>query len=129
MREPTAWWLQTSERDLDVARLLIDQGYHETAAFHCQQACVKALKALFVEQGESERSHSILELLTRLRQTGLEISEELFHPARKLDRSYLDSRYPNALGGPPEKFYDEKTSRELVEWAQSVMDFAKSNLS
>ncbi len=129
MREQTQWWLQTSQRDLDVARTLIDRGYCDSASFHCQQAAEKALKAIFVERGESERTHSGVELLVKLRESGLEISDELFHRVRRLDRSYIDSRYPNGVGGPPENFYDEKTAEELFAWALSVMEFAKSNLS
>ncbi|MBI3928033.1 MAG: HEPN domain-containing protein [Armatimonadetes bacterium] len=129
MREQTEWWLQTAQQDLDVARTLIERSYFAAAAFHCQQASEKALKAVFVERGQNERSHSNLELLANLRQQGLAIDDELFHRARKLDRSYIDSRYPNGIGGPPQDFYDQKTAEELLEWAFSVMDFAKSNLS
>lgn len=88
----------------------------------------KSLKALFVEQGVTERTHSGLELLSRLRQGGLQVSDDLFHQVRKLDRSYIDSRYPSGLG-QPERLYDQKTAAELYQWAQSVMAFVQSNLS
>lgn len=129
MREQTQWWLQTAQRDLDAARVLIAQGLFEAAAFHCHQATEKALKAVFVERGISEKTHSGVELLSRLRQEGIDVSEDRFYQVRKLDRSYIDSRYPNGVGGPPERFYDQRTAEELLGWAQSVMDFAKSNLS
>lgn len=129
MREQTQWWLQTARTDQDVAHTLIREGHYAAAAFHCQQAAEKALKALFVELGHNERTHSSLELLSRLRQDGVAVEDELFHRARKLDRSYIDSRYPNGIGGPPSDFYDQRTAEELLEWSQSVMDFAQSKLS
>jgi HEPN domain-containing protein len=76
-----------------------------------------------------ERTHSGLELLSMLKHQGLSISDSMFHQVRKLDRSYIDSRYPNAVGGPPASYYDQQTAEELMKWAQSVMDFVRSNLS
>jgi len=120
--------MQTANRDLEAARLLAEGGLFELASFHCHQAAEKSLKALFVEQGVTERTHSGLELLSRLRQEGLVVSDELFHQVRKLDRSYIDSRYPTGVAAP-EHLYDQKTSEELYQWAESVMAFVRSNLS
>lgn len=128
MRDQTEWWLNTARRDLSAARLLEDGGLFELAAFHCHQAAEKALKAYFVEQGQNERTHSSLELLSRLQQEGIKVDEPLFHRARKLDRSYIDSRYPSSVGSP-DKLYDLSTVKELIQWAESVMAFVQSNLS
>lgn len=127
VREQTRWWLQAARRDLEAAGLLVQGGIYELASFHCHQAAEKSLKALFVERGVTERTHSGLELLSRLRQDGLKITDELFHQVRKLDRSYIDSRYPSGVTAP-EHLYDRKTAEELYQWAQSVMAFVQSNL-
>ncbi|MHB2017152.1 MAG: HEPN domain-containing protein [Candidatus Xenobia bacterium] len=47
---------------------------------------------------------------------------------RRLDRSYIDSRYPNGAGGPPSKFYDDTILEELFACCRRVMDFVKSKL-
>lgn len=62
--------------------------------------------------GVTERTHSGFELLSGLRQEGLTISDDLFHQVCKIDRSYIDSRYPSGVAG-----------------AQSVMAFVQSNLT
>ncbi len=128
VRDQTGWWLQADRRDLEAAELLVQGGIYELASFHCHQAAEKSLKALFVERGVTERTHSGLELLSRLRQDGLQISDDLFHQVRKLDRSYIDSRYPSGVTAP-EHLYDKKTAEELYQWAQSVMAFVQSNLT
>ena len=79
MREQTGWWLQAAHRDFEAARLLVEGGIYELASFHCHQAAEKARKALFVERRVTERTHSGLELRSRLRQDGLQVSDELFH--------------------------------------------------
>ena len=48
---------------------------------------------------------------------------------RRLDRSYIDSRYPNGVGGPPETFYDRPMVEELQACCQRVMEWVRSRLS
>ncbi|MBM3465616.1 MAG: HEPN domain-containing protein, partial [Armatimonadetes bacterium] len=66
---------------------------HEGAAFHCQQATEEFLKAAMASLGKWERTHSGVELLVCLRQAGVKVPENIFEEVRRLDRSYVDSRY------------------------------------
>ncbi|MBI3927216.1 MAG: HEPN domain-containing protein [Armatimonadetes bacterium] len=129
MRDASAQWLKTAERDLKTARALMPEDMFEHVAFHCQQAAEKAIKALWVEQGELPRTHSGLEMLSGLKTRGLAVPGELFVEVRRLDRCFIDSRYPNGVGAGPDELYDQAAAEELLVCCRSVMEFVKSNLS
>lgn len=128
MTEESSWWLRTAETDLRTARLLTAEGIHSNAAFHLQQAAEKALKALLREHGEREATHSGLGLMHALRRLGEQIPEGLDGDLRRLDRCYIDSRYPNGVGGAPEDFYDAAQVEELTACCERVMAFVRSRV-
>ncbi len=71
--------------------------------------------------------HSVLKLLEELEEAGPTVSEDLSSYARSLDRHYILPRYPNAYpAGAPFEFYDEKTAKEALEYAGSILKFVKS---
>jgi len=50
MKRATEEWLDFADRDLEAARLLVDNEYVSNAVlFHCQQCVEKCLKALLEE--------------------------------------------------------------------------------
>lgn len=125
-REQVRWWLRTAEGDLEGARLLLEGGRHNLVAFHAQQAAEKALKAVLAARGHSLRTHAATELLTSLRDLGVSAPDELSNAARRLDLHYIQSRYPNGLGGDPTTYYDEEIARESVELAERFLRYARS---
>lgn len=126
MRIDPRWWIRAGERDLAMARQLHSGGFHEGTAFHCQQAAEKMLKALAAELlGDAQRTHSCVELFEALARSGLEVPTELWTCARKLDLHYIDSRYPNSVGGAPDKFYDEAIAREALQAALAIQRFVE----
>ncbi len=128
MRIDPRWWMRAGERDLAMARQLYSGGFHEGTAFHCQQAAENMLKALAAELlGDAQRTHSCVELLEALAGSGLEVPPELCTSARKLDLHYIDSRYPNSVGGAPDKFYDQTIAREALEAALAVRRFVEEH--
>ncbi|MBI3927242.1 MAG: HEPN domain-containing protein [Armatimonadetes bacterium] len=129
MEAETRWWWDTAQNDLDTARILLEAGKHANAAFHLQQAAEKALKALLRELGERERTHSSVELMVRLEKLGIEFPEGFDTPLRKLDRCFIDTRYPNGVGGPPERLYNREIVEDLLACCQLVTEFVKSKLS
>lgn len=120
--------MRTAESDLDAARLLTDAGCHNLAAFHAQQAAEKALKAALAERGHSHRTHAATELLLRLEDAGVAPPEALANAARRLDLHYIQSRYPNGLGGDPTVYYDEGIATEAIELAERFLGFTRSRL-
>jgi HEPN domain-containing protein len=63
-----------------------------------------------------------------LKESGLEIDEAVVSGCRTLDRQYIQSRYPNGLGGDPTKYYDRKFVEELIECVQTIRELVERNL-
>jgi HEPN domain-containing protein len=129
MKEETRWWLQTAERDFQDANVLCEAGSYNNAAFHLQQAAEQSMKALLIEMGEHERTHSSLQIMVELQRRKMKFPDDFDSNLRKLDRCFIDSRYPNGVGGPPEMLYNRKIVKELTECCKHVMAFVKSKLS
>jgi len=130
MRIDPRWWMRAGERDLAMAAQLHSGGFHEGTAFHCQQAAEKMLKALAARLlGDVLRTHSCIELLEALARSGLEAPSELCTSARKLDLHYIDSRYPNSVGGAPDRFYDETIAAEALEACLAIHRFVEERLA
>lgn len=129
MKMDPAWWTRASDRDLGMAQGLRELGFYEGAAFHCQQAAEKILKAaVLVRGGATQRTYSCTELLEFLADLGLPVPGEIATQARKLDLHYVDSRYPNGVGGAPDKFYDRNIADEAIAACQAIREFAAKGL-
>lgn len=128
MREESGWWLETAMADFRMAEVLSREGLYSGAAFHLQQAAEKALKALLLEHGETEPTHSGRFLMRTLERHGEPFPDNMEHKLKKLDRCFIDSRYPNGVGGPPQDLYDAETVKDLMACCSSVMELVKSRL-
>lgn len=126
-RDEARWWLRTAEGDLEAARLLSKEGNHNLCAFHAQQAAEKALKAILVRRGLTRRTHACTELLAALQEAGADPPRGLGNAARRLDLHYVQSRYPNGLGGDPTEFYDAEIAGECLDLAGDFLDYARSS--
>jgi HEPN domain-containing protein len=129
VREQARWWLRTAEGDLDAARILLDAGRFNLCAFHAQQAAEKALKAVLAQRGKAHRGHSALELLGALEVEGVRAGPDAAAAARLLDLHYVQSRYPNGLGGDPTLYYDQPMAEECLDHAQLILRFTREHLS
>ncbi len=105
-------------------------GEYANVAFLSQQAAEKSLKALLLFHQRHSRTHSCVDILEILKKERcLDISRPLLSKAKKLDRQYINSRYPNGLGGEPGKYYDQEFAEELIQCAREVMSFAQQQLT
>jgi HEPN domain-containing protein len=90
-------WIEKADHDLGTAQVtyLYLPKYHDTIAFHCQQAAEKYLKGflLFLDISFS-RQHSLNYLLGLLSQK-IEIPDDLFDNASELEDFAVDIRYPD----------------------------------
>lgn len=128
LTEDIKWWLESSDSDFEAYRVLLERENFSNAAFHLQQCAEKRLKALTLSKGRFAYTHSILDLLTKLDSIGVKVSEELRRAARRLDPHYILSRYPNGIGGSPQKFYDKELLMELEQCTKLLMKFVDTNL-
>lgn len=121
-------WLKQAERDLQVAQTDAAAGYHEWAAFAAQQGAAKAVKALVQSLHGAVRGHSVSEILRPL-PAHTEVPEPILNGARELDKIYLTSRYPNGFAsGSPSDYFTEQSSRQLISYGRSILEFCRSKI-
>jgi HEPN domain-containing protein len=118
-------WLATARRDLDSARRLLtgDPPYRDTAAYHCQQAGEKAIKALLLTTEISfPRTHDLTVLigLAELRFPGITTCREA---AIVLTPYATLFRYPDAFPEP-----GDQDLREAVALAEQLIDIVTQEL-
>ena len=128
LREETHWWLETAEGDLAAAQVLCDAERFNPAAFHSQQAAGKALKAVLVSRGKTLRSHACVATVAALKAEGLAVNAKIEAAGRRPDLHYVQSRYPNCLGGDPTRYYDAAMADENLGHAEKICRFSRSIL-
>lgn len=117
MKVETKRWIKRAEEDLDTAKILFNNKKFEGAAFYCQQAAEKALKAFSLEKTNTLRKiHDLVELG---KEAG--IPEEILTRLKELTLAYVYSRYPDVnqvinLKRRVSEFL--KTSEETIRWVK-----------
>ncbi|RJQ11136.1 MAG: HEPN domain-containing protein [Bacillota bacterium] len=124
-------WFAQAERDAEAARLLSENGHHNLACFHCQQAVEKALKSFLYSRGARDiRGHAAGELCDAA--ATLDPSfKELRRAVVLADKYYIPTRYPNGLadGGLPFEAYDAEDAAKAIRMAQAAIDFIRPRLA
>jgi HEPN domain-containing protein len=122
-------WFRQAEHDCRHARTAAAAGDHDWACFAAQQAAEKALKALAERRGGEAWGHSLLALVGALGEVEPEIAS-LREAAIRLDRYYIQTRYPNGFdAGAPADYFLEADSRQAIVDAESVIAFVGRRLS
>ena len=119
-------WLKQAEHNFKSAKSDADEGDYDWACFKTQQASEIAIKALIVSLGKIVKGHSTFDLLKTLETFGISILEELLKCARKLDKFYIPTRYPDAIGlGSPFENFDSEDFEVAVKCSESILSFVK----
>src|SRR3989304_10523125 len=94
MKPETQEWVNISRRDLGSAQTLLRDGFLENAAYFCQQAAEKLLKAVVTEhEMEPPKTHDLVELADL---AGIELTDEQRTFLTRLSDHAARSRYPGA---------------------------------
>jgi HEPN domain-containing protein len=122
-------WLRQAERDLGLARAARASGHHEWACFAAQQAAEKAVKGLFQHLHLEAWGHVVHQLLELLPDDG-RAPADLVERARRLDRHYIPTRYPNGFdAGAPGDFYTDRDAAEAIDDGEAVLAFCAGRLT
>ncbi len=119
MKDITNEWLKAAKDDLDtVEELITEEHLTNIVAFHAQQCVEKSIKAMMEEfEIPFSKIHSLETLIEKLvDKIDFDIENEI---VLKLDKLYLDARYPGDTGLLP----DGKPS---IGEAKSFLNFAKA---
>lgn len=119
-------WFAQAEYDLHAAQETMNIQLYSYACFIAQQAAEKALKAFLYAQGERAiKGHSVATLCKEATRFNKEFSRVLYQ-AKKLDRYYIPTRYPNGLpDGIPAESYTGADAQEAIAQAREIFDLAK----
>jgi len=129
MSERSKDWLTQAEKDLEVAEVMINNGFFDWACFVAQQAAEKATKVVFQKLNAEVWGHSVLNLL-KILGNKIKISDEILDYARILDKYYIPTRYPNAFEcGSPFEYFIEEEAKNVVICAKKIIEFCKSVLA
>jgi len=121
-------WLRQAEADLRHARNSVEAGDFEWACFAAQQAAEKALKAAVQGLGGEPWGHSVTVLLGGLAERKT-VPAALMDAARRLDKHYIPTRYPNGFdAGAPTDYYTAAEARAAIEDASGLLEFCRDAL-
>lgn len=121
MRFMAREWLKAANDDIVVLNEIIDNPMvTNLTAFHCQQCIEKCFKAVLEEHElRVSKIHSLMTLYEDVKKVyGVSVDEDVLD---KLDKLYIDARYPSELGflpygkptiGDAKEFYRFATERD-----------------
>ncbi|MCX8030273.1 MAG: HEPN domain-containing protein [Thermodesulfovibrionales bacterium] len=119
-------WFKQAEHNLRSAKSDAQDDSFDWACFKAQQAAEMAVKALIVCLGKIVKGHSIFDLLKTLELFGFATTEELLKCARKLDKFYIPTRYPDAIGlGSPFESFDSEDFEVALRCSEAILLFVK----
>jgi len=117
-------WLKIVEDDLKSAKALLKVEVFSTAAYHCQQAAEKALKAYIVfKNGEAMKIHDLMKLVKSCCSFDKEF-EKLYKDAGLLNPFSTKFRYPTEFDIP-----DYEDTKEAITQAQKIVNFVLKKIS
>ncbi len=125
MRKEVEVWLQQSNDDFRGAEYNFDGKHYYIAAFLCQQAVEKALKALFLfeKKGEVPQSHSLIYLATNT-----STPNKYYSFLKELTPKFVDTRYPDASVDLPSRIYDKENTARLLEKSKEILLWIQKKL-
>jgi len=130
-KEESLRWFTQAEDEFQDADELRKRGRFYLALFHFQQASEKALKAylyLKIKSMEVFYTHSIDDLSEMALEIDPDFKEVV--QAKKLDKYYIPTRYPNGLpGGVPSRYFDDpQEAEEAMHLAKRVITLVKRKI-
>ena len=102
-------WIDEALYDFDTCRELHNLSRYNWVCTCSQQVGEKSIKSLFLVDSEYQ---------------------DLRHCASELDPHYVETRYPDAIGGiqAPYKYYDKLRSEECLRNAGRILEWVKKQI-
>ena len=119
-------WLKQAHNDLALARLAKDNSFMAQACYLASQSAEKALKGALLELGiEPPHTHVLNDLVGRLNNEGIDVTNLNALPLRGLSRMAIQSRYPVDTT-PPADLFDLADAEQAIKTASAVLDIVAS---
>ena len=122
-------WLRQAEEHLSVAQWDGQGEFWAAACFQAQQAAELALKAVLIREGErSIVTHGVVGLVKRVGRYHASFAS-MAADARRLDRYYIPTRYPNGLAsGTAAENFDREDFDTAIDAATKVIESARETV-
>ncbi|MBI4456040.1 MAG: HEPN domain-containing protein [Acidobacteria bacterium] len=118
-------WLRQAKKDLKHSVHARADGDFEWSCFAAQQAAEKSLKAAFQKRGKEGWGHSLMGLCQALADD-IPVPPEIAGAARRLDKHYIPSRYPNGFAsGAPSDYYADEDAEAAIKDADEIIRFCE----
>ncbi len=128
-KESSRWYLQARD-DFKFVQWVLKEGvFFDKGCFISQQAGEKIIKACLYATGKRRIiGHSLFEMIGEL--TGIDKEfKEITEPAKRLDRFYITTRYPNGLpGGSPFQLYSLSDLETAFDDLSAIFKFSEAFL-
>ena len=124
--EARRWFLQ-AEDDFKFVNWIQKEGvFFDKGCFTSQQAGEKVLKACLYATGRRVViGHSLMQILLEL-EIKDDVFKDILNEAKRLDRFYIPTRYPNGLpGGSPFQVYSADDLAEACRDLNKVFEISK----
>jgi HEPN domain-containing protein len=128
-REALRWFRQSEDDFRFVEWVSKESIFFDKGCFIAQQSGEKALKACLYALGERRIiGHSLFEIVDRLSPQETEF-QTIIDEAKRLDRFYIPTRYPNGLpGGSPFQVFTAGDLAGALEDLQRILDLCRGYL-
>jgi HEPN domain-containing protein len=121
-------WLPQSEHTLNVAKWCLKGKYYDSVCFLSQQAAEMCVKALCQFRRLECWEHSIKSILDELNAV-VDVPETIINLAKKLDKYYIPTRYPNSFEkGAPKDYYTKDEAEDAIEYGEEIIRFCKRHI-
>ena len=111
-------WLLKAKRDLDTAKVLLENAFHDTAIYHTQQCAEKALKGYCVYRLQPLiKTHDLEKILKICISLDLDF-QELEILATSLNGLDVRFRYPDVEFEP-----EANEVEDAISWSEQIFDF------
>lgn len=121
-------WLAQAFHDLNHARHALEDGDYDWACFAAHQAAEEAVKGMLLALRGEGWGPSITRFLKDAGHQ-LQVPEDLLQAARRLDKHYIPSRYPNGFDvGAPRDYYTASEAQEAIHDAQRIYEFCQQQV-
>jgi len=117
------WWEQ-AESDLNAAKNSISTKSFDWACFQAQQAVEKGLKSIYLKKFNVIRKvHDLFFLGEKL-----ELPSDILDKCIKLNKVYVETRYPDAGDVIPAKKFSKEDAAAFVNLAEEILSWLKKKL-
>jgi len=125
-KESLRWYLQAKDDFKFVQWVLKESVFFDKGCFLSQQAGEKVLKSCLYAIGKRRViGHSLFEMIEELTDIEKEFAK-ITNPAKRLDRFYITTRYPNGLpGGSPFQVYSLSDLEMAFDDLSAIFKFSE----